>query len=351
MLVYSSSMANKTDEVINYIRQQIASGALVPGGKIPSEYQLASQFGIHKSTANKAVTRLAELGVVTRLRGKAGTVVAPRQVFPAGRIALICAHGRFSFMRKITEGAQFAAYERDYSLEFFGISDPAHVPGIVEKIRASRVDGVLCLTGDIHADTFSVPVVYVNTTPEVCGVSSVNSDNYTGGRLIARHLIERGHRCILEVRKRGYSDQHFIERENGFNAEIASQSSGGVDVRVLSLSCEHTDTVSVIKEARAAEPDISVVAFTTDCEAYFCAIQLLKEGVRIPESISVCGFGALDEYRAPSFFIDTIEQNPFRMGSVAATQLIDQIEGRGEGKATVLPVRMLPGNTVATLAR
>jgi len=50
---------------------------LAPGALLPSEHDLASQFGVSRMTARQAVQNLAKLGVVERRRG-AGTFVAPR---------------------------------------------------------------------------------------------------------------------------------------------------------------------------------------------------------------------------------------------------------------------------------
>ncbi|HEY8447067.1 MAG TPA: GntR family transcriptional regulator [Thermomicrobiales bacterium] len=55
--------------------QQIRAGTLPPGSPIPSERALASEYGISRMTARRAIDVLAQRGLVER-RGRAGTFVA-----------------------------------------------------------------------------------------------------------------------------------------------------------------------------------------------------------------------------------------------------------------------------------
>lgn len=57
------------------IEGQILSGAVLPGGKIPSELELMEVYGCSRATVNKALSRLNHAGLVHRRR-KVGTVVA-----------------------------------------------------------------------------------------------------------------------------------------------------------------------------------------------------------------------------------------------------------------------------------
>ena len=56
------------------IEQQIRSGALKPGQRIPFEHELMAQYGVSRMTVNKALTPLDEAGLIER-RKRAGTFV------------------------------------------------------------------------------------------------------------------------------------------------------------------------------------------------------------------------------------------------------------------------------------
>ncbi|MCG2592524.1 histidine utilization repressor [Ramlibacter sp. XY19] len=63
------------EQVKNWVRQHIASGAWRPGDAVPSEAALMEQFAISRMTANRALRELAAEGLVTRVQGS-GTRVA-----------------------------------------------------------------------------------------------------------------------------------------------------------------------------------------------------------------------------------------------------------------------------------
>jgi GntR family histidine utilization transcriptional repressor len=56
------------------IEQQIRSGKLQPGQRIPFEHELMAQYGVSRMTVNKALTPLDEAGLIER-RKRAGTFV------------------------------------------------------------------------------------------------------------------------------------------------------------------------------------------------------------------------------------------------------------------------------------
>lgn len=62
-----------------YITKKIKSGKYKVGMKIPSENDLAEKFNVSRVTANKAITELANQGIVDRIQGK-GTFVSKLSV-------------------------------------------------------------------------------------------------------------------------------------------------------------------------------------------------------------------------------------------------------------------------------
>jgi GntR family transcriptional regulator len=58
------------------LERAIRSGELPPGASIPTERELAEEYGVSRATVQRAVTEMAQLGMVIRRR-RAGTTVAP----------------------------------------------------------------------------------------------------------------------------------------------------------------------------------------------------------------------------------------------------------------------------------
>lgn len=58
------------EDIAADLREQIRSGALVPGQKIPSLAHLAAQFGVNRHTAAQGVNLLVEEGLLQKVRGR-----------------------------------------------------------------------------------------------------------------------------------------------------------------------------------------------------------------------------------------------------------------------------------------
>jgi GntR family transcriptional regulator, histidine utilization repressor len=70
--------ASLHDSILADIRQRVLSGSWQPGFRIPIETDLALHYGCSRMTVNKAMTQLANAGLIER-RKKAGSfVLAPR---------------------------------------------------------------------------------------------------------------------------------------------------------------------------------------------------------------------------------------------------------------------------------
>ena len=63
-------MGAKTERVERSIRDLIASGQLGPGGRLPSERQLAEQLGAGRTTIRLILTKLAAEGMIRSEHGR-----------------------------------------------------------------------------------------------------------------------------------------------------------------------------------------------------------------------------------------------------------------------------------------
>lgn len=65
-------------QLADLLTAKIRQGEYLPGGRIPSEHQLAATFGIGRPTARQAIDMLVRKGLLTRKRGS-GTFVCEAQ--------------------------------------------------------------------------------------------------------------------------------------------------------------------------------------------------------------------------------------------------------------------------------
>jgi GntR family transcriptional regulator of arabinose operon len=333
---------SKVNSIIESLLDRISSGELKPGDKIPSEYELAERFDINKSTANKAVTRLVERGVLRRLRGAAGTVVGaarPRGVI-AYRSSLLSG---YTFCARMMKGAAMAARQRGYSLQYY--ENEEDEDRLWRDIAISGAAGVLATCAGAPPENYPLPVMQ---TGAVCQGNYTHSDDFSGAAELAKLLISRGHRSpallfenttgVMELRIRGFTD---IFRKAGLESpesrvQIISQAG------LFNPGNEHHDICRKF-------PDSTVAVCGSDHIAIKLIQYLESHGVQVPEQFSVTGFGNMREYQSIRP-ITSVNQFPEDIGHTACRQLIELIEGRTKGPVQVLThTDIVRGDTVGQI--
>jgi LacI family transcriptional regulator len=119
------------------------------------------------------------------------------------------------------------------------------------------------------------------------------ADHHAGGRLAARALLARGHRCIATVRgPRNTPDNE--ARLNGFSEELARH---GVVVHpehsadgAFDLASGAAATRQLLAGAAGGRPAFTAVFVANDLMALAVISRLAQAGLRVPEDVSVLGY-------------------------------------------------------------
>lgn len=84
-LTRRSGKHDGTQDVRGFLLEAVAQGAITPGGKLPTERELANRFALPRNTVRKALAQLEAEGAITRHVGR-GTFLADAGGFPADSI-------------------------------------------------------------------------------------------------------------------------------------------------------------------------------------------------------------------------------------------------------------------------
>ena len=203
--------------------------------------------------------------------------------------------------------------------------------------------------------------VLMDNEYDLPGVSSVNTDNYAGGRMAAEHLYEKGHRrigCVhgnLGPIEDGtplfYTDTFqfriWQQRTAGFVDALAEHGLEPTKFFLRNGSQEITEQMSsqVVEQILAAEGPITALYCEDDTMALAIYKRLQERGIRVPEQIAIIGHDGLDLVKMLHPQITTIEQPRQKMGRIAAELLIEQIEHNTEPQHILLQPRLLVGET------
>ena len=342
----------KYQEVIDWIQDQVGSGRLGPGDKIPSENELCNQFNISRQTARHAIGILVHDGILTAERGS-GTYVTDERARSGekNRIAVVTTYVDSYIFPKMIEGIENKLRELGYSMQiFFTGNSSIREREILEDIIAKDdVAGILLeptrsALPSPNAELFKkitsmrIPVLFINSYyPEMSGVRNISAFDYENmsenpiphvsmnDRMSAykavRFLLDSGHTnigCVLKL-----DDRQGIDRFSGFQEALARQGMATDDSRIVWL-----DTAD-LKETEFVRDKIS--HRLSGCSAVFCyndqvaqvVIQILKDkGLSIPGDVSVISMDDSDLAAMSNPPIDSIPHPKERLGERAAENLI-----------------------------
>lgn len=247
------------------------------------------------------------------------------------------------FFPEIARGAEDCANIYGYNIFLCNTDDNAEKENnYIAVLREKCVDGIIFTSSSIpkyeHIIDLidsGIPVVMIDRSiePKLKNVYGVFLDNYKGGYLATKYLIELGHRNIACITGPLYT-KSAIERLNGykkalsdFNIEINNSMIIEGDFKI--------NSGMVAAEKIIENKDVTGIFACNDLMAYGVYKTLKKKGYRIPDDISIVGFDDIQLSQILEPQLTTIKQPSYDMGLTATRVLIKLIEGEKVRKKVV----------------
>ena len=247
-------------------------------------------------------------------------------------IAFIAADmGQTAYTGKIQEGVFEEACERGYAVYFYHLSS-GNEQEIIRKIREWRISGAVFHVAELglttvisqELDRQDIPFGTVNLGNERQAGIGITTDDFQGAVDVVEHLAGLGHRSIAHLTMTG-NIEFAVNRRNGY-LEGMKRFADGAQPRIIESA---TNDYREVCRKLLAEPEgqRSTAVF---CVMDTVAMELMREAVRrnvkIPEELSIVGFGNLDMAEYAAVPLTTVSQ-PFKeMGRLTAAKIIDAIE-------------------------
>lgn len=231
------------------------------------------------------------------------------------------------------------------------VADHESSDDLVQEILQYHVDGIVLAATTLSsglaqrcADA-AIPVVLFNRVmaPGMPSpVSSVRSDNMAGGRTVARHLAEAGHRRIAYIAGQEESSTN-LERERGFREGLAER---GLRIWARGVgNFDYEQARSVTRELFARPADRPDAVFVASDHMAFAVMDTLRFelGLRVPEDVAVVGFDNVPQAAWPSYALTTVEQPLGPMVEATADLLNRHLsdDGRSRNENVVVPGQLV----------
>lgn len=178
-----------------HLKEQIRSGALKPGDRLPSFGEVRERFGVSQHTVEKTHALLEKDLLIEREQGRGVFVAQPQRRAGTNVIAFFGLEEprtRDPYWGRVLRGVQSGARELGLEVLILNSMNPAlgwkHIEGVL--VMGSAIDWTV---DQLPAD---MPCVTVLKPPERRLRPSVVADDYGGAKSAAEHLISLGHRRI-----------------------------------------------------------------------------------------------------------------------------------------------------------
>lgn len=180
-------------------------------------------------------------------------------------------------------------------------------------------------------DKLNIPAVFIDTYASYSALATVSVDDYKGGYLAAKHLLDKGHRRIAFVSPTLTENSGVMqERYRGFRDALAERK-----IALEKEDCFATESVlyeqgvAAGREIAAVKRAYTAVAAMADVLAFGVMEGLREGGMRVPEDVSVIGFDDLPECQYSHPKLTSISQHLEEKARCAGEYLFSML---GEGK-------------------
>ena len=363
----------KQQQIRQWVLEAIRTGQIIPGDKLPSESELCTKLGASRGSVRQAITTLVNEGWLRSQKG-VGTFCIMKDRRLTMDIGLVCFHSSSYIFPRIARGCDQIAHRRGFHILLNQSDyDTAREREILTKLRKRGVDGIIIepifdgssasnvdLLEEIEAE--GIPVVLLDNYFPDRGFTRIAMDDAAGGRLVASHLWDRGHRRIGVAYGSGYLPKKL--RRDGA-ARFLEEAGAGIRADWI-VECEEpvsTGRAFAALDAFLANGSAKGSSRSSDLPtAMICtsdeeAMELFKaaeaRGMKIPDDLSVISFDNSSLAELPGISLTSVDHPGQYMGELAVQVLLERVLNPGIACRTtsLIAPRLVERNSVVNIQR
>ena len=350
-----SDKQTKHREVSRVLASEIAAGKYARSGRLPSEIQLAERFEVSRPTIGRALLALREEGLIERRAGS-GTYVADnggggstRGASGRRQLGMLVPNQRHTeIFETICGELTNLARVHDFGLLWgdHGVHRPfiepkmsvAEAEELCERFIEAGLSGVFVVPFEHQADRdeanlriltrlrqAGIPIVLIDRDavgfPRRSEFDLVGVDNFTGGYLLASHLIKLGVKRLVYVTKPYTASTVDLRIAGAQSAMLAS----GIDIpRDFVRVGDPTDQKFVRTITQSGR--IEAVLCTSDHIAAQLLQTLNRLRVKVPNDLRLVGFDDVRYANLLTIPLTTMQQPCRDIAFTAFNCLMERID-------------------------
>lgn len=330
------------------LKEEIISGRIQPGEKLPSENQFTVQYSLSRHTVRKALSLLEQEGYIEACHGK-GTFCSEkmRHMKKSRNIAVVTTYISDYIFPRLIQGMDNVLSEQGYSIILKNTGNSRQKEAkCLEELLQKDIDGLIiepsksqlsCRHPGLYEnlEKYQIPYIFIQGIyTEMKDKPHILMDDTRGGYLVTKYLLEQGHRRITGFFKA--DDIQGIQRHKGY---VRALQEAGIPYDPDLVVWFHT-------EDRRSKPSMMVKEMVKTgslphgivCYNDQIAVQVIESledcGLQVPKDISVTGYDN-SLYAQRGTGITTIAHPQERLGEMAAELILEKINGVSEEDSKV----------------
>lgn len=348
------------EKIIKQLKDDIQKGILQENEKLPTEVELAKQFNVSRITSKRAMEELRIQGYIYRIQGS-GSFIASRakwqKSFEADTgketIALVLPFDQsLGGMLETIKGASDICNSSNCILSIHSShSNLNEEKELLKKLYRKGSLGIIHyplsdvrnfdLIHKFYLDDY--PIVTIDKYFEGIPICSVVSDNLQSECDAVKFLIKQGHKKIGFLSNVPIEDAHSIRQRYFGYCRALKEAGLPIDDSLIFLDgfAYNNERDNQKKVTQIMQTGMTALVCLNDYVASSFMREVINQGYRIPEDLSIIGFDDLDLASHLQVPLTTIAQDFYQMGKTAAELILETNGNSSKRRQVVLPSRLI----------
>ncbi|RAR43080.1 substrate-binding domain-containing protein [Paenibacillus sp. MDMC362] len=367
------------EQIFNEMKRKISTHIFRIGDKVPSEKELADEYGVSRITSKKALDMLAAEGVIVRKPGKGSFVADPdeplaqketisseggvvRAASQEKMIGLVITDFSSSYGTRLVYSMEQYSRENDCFLVLrrtFGDQDNEELS--IQKLRNLGVNGLIVFPAQgeyFNAEILKLviarfPLVLIDRKLKGVAAASISTDNLGAAVQVVEHLFDLGHRYIsllsppprdttaVEERIEGFVQAH-AARGIAFDKEIWISDVTATLPNAFYESNIEREIQRIVRHLQE-HPAITAFFAIEYNIALLAKVAAERLGLRVPEDLSIVCFDSPQLNIGEGYLFTHMRQNEEEMGRLAIETVLGIMNHDDVAVEKRLPAELVVG--------
>ena len=246
------------------------------------------------------------------------------------------------FLNEIGRAIEDEAFQSGYKMILCNSDEnPKKEAAYINMLSSMNADGIIITANNEHLEeeirSCSLPIVVLDKSAGTSYTASVQSDNYSGGRIATEHLIDCGCRNIVLMR----GPQKYSSSQQRFLGYVDACNEHGIQPLFINSEYSFSEGIRCSRELLQRFQSVDGILASSDMVALSLYKVLCEQGRRVPDDIMIVGYDGVELSSLMTPALTTIAQPIEEIGRLSARLIIDQVaNNKIEQRENILPVSL-----------